>query len=68
MPLIVSNRNRHNIEVVAFDRMIPSLREFGSILLTFTLTMLAWVFFRAESVTHAITYIKQIFTIIIFVP
>lgn len=62
MPLIISNRNRNNIEVVAFNRLIPSFREFFSILLTFTLTMLAWVFFRAESVSKAFIYIKQIFT------
>ncbi len=29
-------------------------------LLTFSLTVFAWIFFRAESVSHAINYISQI--------
>jgi D-alanyl-lipoteichoic acid acyltransferase DltB (MBOAT superfamily) len=36
--------------------------EFGQILITFTLTTFAWIFFRAESLKDAITYIKLMFT------
>jgi len=36
--------------------------EFGQILITFSLTTFAWIFFRAESLKAAITYIKQMVT------
>ena len=33
-----------------------------NILLTFSLTVFAWIFFRADSVTHALSFIKHLFT------
>ncbi|WP_312389439.1 MBOAT family O-acyltransferase [Chryseobacterium sp.] len=62
LPLLLAEKNRHNLEVVAMGKIIPSFREVFSILLTFTLTCFAWIFFRAESVSHAIGYIKGIFS------
>ncbi|MBB4806626.1 D-alanyl-lipoteichoic acid acyltransferase DltB (MBOAT superfamily) [Chryseobacterium defluvii] len=61
LPLLIAEKNRHNLEVVAMNRIIPSLKETFSIIITFTLTCFAWIFFRAESVSHAIGYIKGIF-------
>ncbi|WP_245142891.1 MBOAT family O-acyltransferase [Chryseobacterium daecheongense] len=60
MPLLLADRNRQNLEVVAMDKLLPSFREFFKILLTFALTCLAWIFFRAESVTQAVWYIQRI--------
>ncbi|MDP6437626.1 MAG: MBOAT family protein, partial [Gammaproteobacteria bacterium] len=40
----------------------PSIREFAGIVLTFTVTCLAWVFFRAPSLDQAFEYIQRIFT------
>eukprot|EP01137_Pigoraptor_chileana_P008547 Opistho-2@55528 len=62
MPSIIFKTNRNNIEIVAADRWFPNFKEIFNIGLTFFLTMLAWIFFRADSVTHAITYIRAIFT------
>ncbi|MCW3160405.1 MBOAT family O-acyltransferase [Chryseobacterium oryctis] len=62
LPLLIAEKNRHNLEVVAMGKIIPSFREVLSILITFTLTCFAWIFFRAESVSHAIGYIKGIFS------
>ena len=61
LPLLLTKNNRNNIEVVAKGNLFPTLRELLLILLTFTLTVFAWIFFRAESVTHAIQYISGIF-------
>jgi alginate O-acetyltransferase complex protein AlgI len=61
LPLLISNTNRNHIKIVAYDRNLPTLKEFVSILITFTLTVFAWIFFRANSITHAVSYIKQIF-------
>lgn len=62
LPLLIAEKNRHNLEVVAMGKIIPSFREVFSILMTFTLTCFAWIFFRSESVSDAIGYIKGIFS------
>ena len=62
VPLFLLNKNRSNLDVVAKGKLLPSLREVYQMFITFALTCLAWIFFRAESVGHAIAYIKGIFT------
>lgn len=62
MPLLLTNRNRHHIEIVAQNRFLPSFKEFFAMGFTFGLTVFAWIFFRANSMTHAFSYIKNIFT------
>lgn len=61
LPLLVTHRNRKNIDVVAKGKILASLRDTLAILSTFVLTTFAWIFFRAESVWHAFKYIKGIF-------
>jgi D-alanyl-lipoteichoic acid acyltransferase DltB (MBOAT superfamily) len=60
LPLLLTNNNRNNLEIVAQGKLIPSIKEFLSILLTFTLTVFAWIFFRAENMGHAVSYISEI--------
>lgn len=62
LPLLLTKRNRLNIETVAKGRLFPSFREAISILTTFSLTVLAWIFFRAETVRDAFEYIGGIFS------
>ncbi|BAO77472.1 MBOAT family O-acyltransferase [Winogradskyella sp. PG-2] len=62
LPLLLANRNRSNIGVVAEGRLLPSIKDFLNIISTFLLTVLAWVFFRADSVGHAIDYLIGIFS------
>ncbi|MFH2142220.1 MAG: MBOAT family O-acyltransferase [Bacteroidota bacterium] len=66
LPLVLSNRNRINLEIVAQGRFFPSLKEILSIFLTFGLTVFAWIFFRAENVGQAMSYISEIFSSSIF--
>lgn len=66
MPSILLQSNRKNIEIVAKGKFLPSVTDFISIVSTFTLTVLAWVFFRANSMDHAIKYIAEIFSSSIF--
>ena len=61
MPSIILKTNRNNLEIVAMNRLIPSIKDIFNILFTFSLTVFAWVFFRAEDVDHAISYILGIF-------
>lgn len=62
LPLFILNRNRRNLEAVAPGKWFPSIRDGFSILGTFSLTCLAWVFFRAEDVSHAIGYVSNVFS------
>ncbi len=62
LPLLLANKNRNNIGIVAEGRILPNLREIFSIGITFLLTVFAWIFFRANNMTHALSYIKGIFT------
>ena len=61
MPSIILKTNRNNLEIVAMNGLIPSIKDIFNILFTFSLTVFAWVFFRAEDVHHAISYILGIF-------
>lgn len=61
LPLLLLKKNRANTDVVAINSHFANLRELVSIIITFTLTILAWIFFRANSVTNAFIYIKSIF-------
>jgi len=62
LPLLLTNNNRSNLDVVAQGRFFPSLKEFFMVLSTFLLTVLAWIFFRAESLTQAVNYLAGVFT------
>ncbi|MCZ4318531.1 MBOAT family protein [Aequorivita viscosa] len=61
LPLLLANRNRNNLENIALDRLIPSLKEFYQITSTFILVTCAWIFFRADSISIAMEYLKYIF-------
>ena len=62
LPLLLTNNNRKNLGVVAEGKLLPSLRELFAMLTTFMLTVFAWIFFRAENVSHAFSYISGIFS------
>ena len=62
LPLLLLNRNRNNINQIANLKIFPSFYEFLSILLTFSLTVFAWIFFRCENLNHAFGFIGHIFS------
>jgi D-alanyl-lipoteichoic acid acyltransferase DltB (MBOAT superfamily) len=62
LPLLLLDKNRTNMGVAAEGRLFPNLRELWGIGSTFILTVLAWIFFRAESLTKAFDYIGGIFS------
>ncbi|MGN6493305.1 MAG: MBOAT family O-acyltransferase [Agriterribacter sp.] len=61
MPAIISRTNRNNIEIVAKGNVLPSIKELAQLITTFLLIAFAWIFFRAESLHHAFSYIGGIF-------
>jgi len=66
IPSIVVKTNRKTLGTVASGKMLPTLKEAGQMLLTFTLALFAWIVFRAENLGHAIGYIKEIFSASLF--
>lgn len=60
IPLLLSNKNRNNLDIVAKGKLFPSFNEFFKIILTFGLTVLAWIFFRADSLSIALRYIYKV--------
>lgn len=63
LPLLLTNSNRNNLETVAQGKLFPSIKELSYILITFCLTVFAWIFFRAENIGHAFSYISEILPI-----
>lgn len=61
LPLLLLKSNRKNIGIVGGDGQGVSLRDVFSILVTFGLTCLAWVFFRADDLSAAFAYLGGIF-------
>ncbi|MCF1421394.1 MBOAT family O-acyltransferase [Mangrovimonas futianensis] len=61
LPLLLTHRNRSHLDVVASHSRWPSFKSFLSMLGTFVLTTIAWIFFRAENMHQAILYIKGLF-------
>ncbi len=66
LPLILTRRNRKNMEVVAKGKLLPSVKDVIAIAGTFGLTVFAWIFFRAENMAHAMSYISNMFSSSLF--
>ncbi|KRD07458.1 acyltransferase [Flavobacterium sp. Root901] len=62
LPLLLSNSNRNNMDTIQLKFDFDSVKVFFSILYTFALTCIAWVFFRAKTITDAVLYLKRIIT------
>ena len=66
LPLMLNKKNRTNIEIVAKGKFFPTLKEFSFIILTFSFITFTWIFFRAENINHALSYISEIFSMSLF--
>jgi D-alanyl-lipoteichoic acid acyltransferase DltB (MBOAT superfamily) len=66
MPSIILKTNRNNLDIVAKGKFIPSAMEIVYMTGTFSLTVFAWIFFRANNINHAFSYISHIFSFSLF--
>lgn len=66
LPSIIFNTNRTNLNIVAQGKILPTFKEGLQIITTFSLTVFAWIFFRAENLEHALHYVSQIFSMSLF--
>lgn len=66
LPLLLTNNNRANLDIVAKGKVLPSIKDFSKIILTFCLTVIAWIFFRSDNLGHAFSILIEIFSKSIF--
>jgi len=60
MPSVLLKTNRSNLDIVAKGKYFPTFRELVSMIITFGLTVFAWIFFRAKTIMEAFHYIGRI--------
>ena len=68
LPLLLGNKNRNHLNEVSEKSIFPNFKELAQIIFTFSLTTLAWIFFRAETITDAFIYIQKILDFTNFIP
>lgn len=62
VPSVLMNTNRNSLDTVAAGKRFPAAKEILQMIITFALVVFAWIFFRADSMSHAIDYISGIFS------
>lgn len=60
LPLLLTRRNRTHLDIIGQGKILPPLKETLKMLLTITLTVIAWIFFRAETMGHALSILREI--------
>lgn len=66
LPLLLLNKNRVNTNLVAEGKYVPTIRELSQMTMTFFITLIAWIFFRADNLSSAFVYIRDMFTTTLF--
>jgi D-alanyl-lipoteichoic acid acyltransferase DltB (MBOAT superfamily) len=66
LPLLLLNKNRINTNSIKVERFFPNVHDFVSMVATFFIICLGWIFFRAKTLSHAFSYIKGIFSATFF--
>jgi len=66
IPLMITKSNRNNIDIIAKGNYFPGRKEFLLMCLTFSMTVFAWIFFRAENISHAFQIVGTIFSSSLF--
>ena len=62
IPLLIAGKNRKNTNTIAEGRILPSIKEIFQLIVTFTLTLIAWVFFRSASISDALDFLSGMFS------
>ena len=62
LPLILLGKNRKYTGIVAAERVLPTLKEAGQMLLTFFLVVIGWIIFRSDSIGQAWAIVRGIFS------
>lgn len=60
LPLLLRKKNRRYTGIPAEGRLLPSAHEFISMLCTFILATLGWIFFRSDTLGQAFDFLSRI--------
>jgi alginate O-acetyltransferase complex protein AlgI len=66
LPLLISGRNRQHLQIVSSHTSAPTAREILSMITTFLIVSLLWIFFRAATVGIAFDMLSEIFSLTLF--
>ena len=66
LPIMLLKRNRIHTNTVAEDAMFPNGREILQMSTTFFFTVIAWVFFRSETIADAFLYLSEMLSFSLF--
>ncbi len=62
IPLFITGKHRNfNDKIVAHNTLLPSLKEFIQIIITFFFVLIGWIFFRSETIYDAFQYLNIMF-------
>jgi alginate O-acetyltransferase complex protein AlgI len=62
LPLLLFNKNRKYLDSASISFNKAGITNFFNIITTFLLVVFAWVFFRANTITDAFSYLKRLIT------
>ena len=68
LPLLLSGRNRVNLDHAGEGRLFPRFRELAGMVFTFGCVVIAWVFFRAPTLHDAFDYLRHMASWSLFSP
>ena len=57
--LIFKTNRKYTNSIIADNTILPSLKEFLQVGITFILITIGWVFFRSETISDSISYLSQ---------
>ncbi len=66
VPLLIYDKNRTNLEIVAKGKIFPNFYEVTQIVFTFLLVAIAWIFFRSKDFSSSIAYFNILFSNTLF--
>jgi len=66
LPIMLMNRNQVHTNTVAENAILPNAKEIAQMAITFLFTVMAWVFFRSESVIDAFLYLSKMLSFSFF--
>jgi len=66
LPLIFTGKQKAHTNVIAENSILPGFKEFIQMSVTFLITLFAWLFFRAQSISQAFDYLSIMITKSIF--
>ena len=61
IPQVFMNTNRKYLNTVAMDSYLPSVSDLFRMVSTFIIAMIAWVFFRSDTLGASFVYLKNMF-------